>query len=110
MLAGLLSAGSELADALAGPPGRFVVHLLGGGHRRLAQHFAGELPAPPELLASRHSEHGPVLEAVADRMFCSVVSARPFGWSVLVEAEVGRTEVGQAGRGLAWYHGEFHSI
>ena len=110
MVAGLVSATSELVDALAGPPGRFVLHLLGGGHRRLAQHFAGELPAPPELLAARPSEHGLVLEAVADRMFCGVVSLRPFGQSVLVEAEVERTEAGQAGRGLAWYHGAFHTI
>jgi len=87
VLAGLISPSSELADALS-ISAQFVVHLVGAGQRRLAQHFAGELPAPPELLASRLSPHGPVLEALNDRIFCRVTSSKPFGWSLLVEAEV----------------------
>ena len=54
MLAGLISPASDFADVLtASASGRFVVQLLGSGHRRLAQHFAGELPAPEELLLTR---------------------------------------------------------
>ena len=108
MLAGLLSTDSDLVDALAASAsGRFVVHLLGAAHRRLAQHFAGELPAPAELLVTRPSTHGPVLEAVPDRIYCRMTASRPFGWSLLVEAEVEQTQVGEAGKGLAWYHGAF---
>jgi 3-hydroxy-9,10-secoandrosta-1,3,5(10)-triene-9,17-dione monooxygenase reductase component len=111
MLAGLVSPASDLADALAAnPSGRFVVHLLGGTHRRLAQHFSGELPAPPELLETRPSAFGPVLDAVRDRIYCRVTATKPFGWSLLVEAEVEHAEVGQAGKGLAWYHGTFHVL
>ena len=56
MLAGLISPASDFADVLtASASGRFVVQLLGSGHRRLAQHFAGELPAPEELLLTRPS-------------------------------------------------------
>ena len=49
MLAGLISPSSELADVLSASSAQFVVHVVGSGQRRLAQHFAGELPAPPEL-------------------------------------------------------------
>jgi flavin reductase (DIM6/NTAB) family NADH-FMN oxidoreductase RutF len=107
MLAGLVAPLSDLADAVDRPPGRFVVHLLGGAHRRLAQHFAGGVPAPAEMLTASHSAHGPLLDAVGDRLLCHAVSTKPFGWSLLVEAEVDDVHTAQAGRGLAWYHGSF---
>jgi 3-hydroxy-9,10-secoandrosta-1,3,5(10)-triene-9,17-dione monooxygenase reductase component len=111
MLAGLVSPASDFADALtAGSSGRFVVQPLASAHRRLAQHFAGELPAPEELLVTKPSPFGPVLEAVTDRVFCRMTSSKPFGWSLLVEAEVEGAEVGEPGRGLAWYHGAFHVL
>jgi 3-hydroxy-9,10-secoandrosta-1,3,5(10)-triene-9,17-dione monooxygenase reductase component len=111
MLAGLVSPASDFADALqASDSGRFVVQVLNGAHRRLAQHFAGELPAPDELLATRPSPYGPVLEAVADRIFCRMTGNKPFGWSLLIEAEVEATEPGPPGRGLAWYHGAFRAL
>ena len=112
MLAGLISPASDFADVLiASASGRFVVQLLGSGHRRLAQHFAGELPAPEELLLTRPSPHGPLLEKVPDRLFCRMTGNKPFGWSLLVEAEVEGTEVGDpAGKGLAWYHGGFQVL
>ena len=112
MLAGLISPASDFADVVtASASGRFVVQLLGSGHRRLAQHFAGELPAPEELLLTRPSPHGPLLEKVPDRLFCRMTDNKPFGWSLLVEAEVEGTEVGDtAGKGLAWYRGGFQVL
>jgi 3-hydroxy-9,10-secoandrosta-1,3,5(10)-triene-9,17-dione monooxygenase reductase component len=111
MLAGLISPASDLAEVLEiSSAARFVVHLLNSGHRRLAQHFAGALPAPEELLVTRPSAHGPVLEAVTDRILCRMTASKPFGWSTLVEAEVEGTEVGEPGKGLAWYHGAFQVL
>jgi flavin reductase (DIM6/NTAB) family NADH-FMN oxidoreductase RutF len=110
MLAGLVTPDSDLADVLGRPPGRFVVHLLGAAHRRLAQHFAGDVPAPAEMLTASHSAHGPLLDAVGDRLLCHAVSTKTFGWSQLVEAEVDDVQAGQAGRGLAWYHGSFQVV
>jgi 3-hydroxy-9,10-secoandrosta-1,3,5(10)-triene-9,17-dione monooxygenase reductase component len=110
VLAGVISQNTDLADAVSSASARFVVHLVGSGQRRLAQHFAGELPAAPELLATHLSPHGPVLEALADRIFCRVTSSKPFGWSLLVEAEVTDVEVGEARKALAWYHGAFHEV
>jgi 3-hydroxy-9,10-secoandrosta-1,3,5(10)-triene-9,17-dione monooxygenase reductase component len=110
VLAGLVSPSSDLADRLAAPPGRFVVHLLAAAHRRLAQHFAGDVPAPPELLATTPSDHGPLLVAVGDRILCHAVSVKDFGWSLLAEAEVDGVEVADAAKGLAWFHGAFHTL
>jgi 3-hydroxy-9,10-secoandrosta-1,3,5(10)-triene-9,17-dione monooxygenase reductase component len=112
MLAGLVSPDHQLGELLsAGGVGTaFVVHVLGAGHRRLAQHFAGEVPAPEEMLAVSGSPHGPVLDAVTERLFCRTVSMKPLGWSLLVEAEVGLVEAGAPGRGLAWYHGSYRVV
>lgn len=110
MLAGLVAPLSDLADVVGRAPGRFVVHILGRAHRRLGQHFAGEVPAPTEMLAVRESAHGPLLDAVPDRLLCRALSAKLFGWSLLVEAAVDEIQVGDAGPGLAWYHGAFHVV
>ena len=110
MLAGLVTPTSDMADAVGQSPGCFVVHLLGAAHRRLAQHFADDVPAPAEMLTANYSDHGPLLDAVGDRLLCHAVSTKPFGWSLLVEAEVDDVHVAQASRGLAWYHGSFHVL
>ena len=110
VLAGVISPSTDLADVLSTPSAQFVVHLVSAGHRRLAQHFAGELPAPPELLATRLSPLGPVLESLGDRIFCRVTSSKPFGWSLLIEADVADVEVSGPSKALAWYHGEFHEV
>lgn len=110
VLAGLVSPLSDLAGAIQPSGAPFVVHVLSGGHQRLAQHFAGELPAPPDLLGTSPSAYGPVLDVVADRAFCRSASARPFGWSLLVEAVVEAVEVSPARNGLAWYHGTFEVL
>ena len=110
VLAGLVSPLSDLASAIQRSAAPFVVHVLSGGHQRLAQHFAGELPAPPELLGTSPSAYGPVLDVVADRAFCRSVAAKPFGWSLLVEAVVEAVEVSPAGNGLAWYRGGFEVL
>jgi 3-hydroxy-9,10-secoandrosta-1,3,5(10)-triene-9,17-dione monooxygenase reductase component len=110
MVAGLLSPASELAGLLESPGTPFVVHVLGASARRLAQHFSGELPAGPEMLASTPSMYGPLFEAAPDRALCRTAAAKPFGWSLLVEATVEEVQLSAGGKGLAWYRGEFHTL
>jgi 3-hydroxy-9,10-secoandrosta-1,3,5(10)-triene-9,17-dione monooxygenase reductase component len=110
MLAGLISPASELIRLLEQPGARFAVHVLSNEHRRLAQHFAGELPAGPELLALEASTHGPLLSLVKDRALCTTSAARPFGWSLLIEAVVDEVQLAAPGRPLAWYRGEFRGL
>lgn len=109
-LAGLVTPASDLADMLGHSSDRFVVHLLNAGHRRLAQHFAGDLAAPSELLVASNSLHGPLLAAVGDRLLCRTISVKPFGWSLLIEAEIEGAQVAEPGKGLAFYHGAFHVL
>jgi 3-hydroxy-9,10-secoandrosta-1,3,5(10)-triene-9,17-dione monooxygenase reductase component len=110
-LIGLIGPDSDLAEAI-GDDGCFVVHLLVDrpDHRRLAQHFAGTLPADPTLLAVEPSGHGPRLIAAADQLDCRAVACRAAGWTQLVEAEVDDARLGPPARPLVWYRGEFGRV
>jgi 3-hydroxy-9,10-secoandrosta-1,3,5(10)-triene-9,17-dione monooxygenase reductase component len=110
-LAGIVGPDTDLADMI-GATNRFVVHVLSDtpNHRRLAQHFAGILPAADELLDFEPSAHGPLLTSVADRLGCRAVEMRPLGWSLLVTAVIDDVTLAPAGPGLAWQRGRFHRI
>lgn len=110
LVAGLVAPLSALADEVCREGGRFVAHILGPSHRRLAQHFAGELPAPAQDLDAQPSPHGPVLAGVPDRLACRTLSWREFGWSVLVEAQIDGVVAGPGGRALAWHRGSFVTL
>ncbi len=105
---GLIGPDSDLADVIQ-QTGAFVVHLLADrpDHRRLAQHFAGTLPADPGLLAVGASTHGPRLIAAPDQLACRASACRAAGWSQLVEAEVVDARLGPPARPLLWYRGDF---
>jgi flavin reductase (DIM6/NTAB) family NADH-FMN oxidoreductase RutF len=107
-LLGLIGPDTDLAETIEAT-GVFVVHLLGDlpDHRRLAQHFAGALPADPALLESESSPYGPRLRAALDQLACRVSTLRPCGWSLLVEAEVDDARLGPPTVPLLWYRGEF---
>jgi 3-hydroxy-9,10-secoandrosta-1,3,5(10)-triene-9,17-dione monooxygenase reductase component len=107
-LAGLIGPESDFADAVV-ETGRFVVHLLADDarHRRLAQHFAGGLPAPEDQLAVVATPGGPALKAAPDRLLCGVEGSRPLGWSLLIEARIEEVELGPAQPALAWQRGRF---
>jgi flavin reductase (DIM6/NTAB) family NADH-FMN oxidoreductase RutF len=108
-LAGLIGPESDLAETLE-ETGAFVVHVVDDRHRRLAQHFAGKLPAPEVDLAVTASACGPVLVAVEDRLYCRVEQRRRFGWSLLIEAVVEGVELGPPAPGLAWHRGRFQRL
>jgi flavin reductase (DIM6/NTAB) family NADH-FMN oxidoreductase RutF len=109
LLAGLIGPDTDLADEIRAA-GVFVVHVLGDHHRRLAQHFAGILPAPDEDLTAEPTPHGPHLRAVEDRLGCRVQRCSDFGWSLLVEAVIEEVTLGPAGAGLAWYRGQLQRL
>jgi flavin reductase (DIM6/NTAB) family NADH-FMN oxidoreductase RutF len=105
---GLIGPDSDLAEAIK-RNGAFVVHLLADRpeHRRLAQHFAGALPADASLLEVEASTYGPRLIAAPDQLACRASTWRTAGWSQLVEAEVADSRLGPPSRPLLWYRGEF---
>lgn len=107
-VAGLVGPDSDFAEA-ATASGRFVVHLLSddAGHRRLAQHFAGVLPAPEDQLSTVPTPAGPALRAVPDRVLCGVEGTRALGWSLLIEGRIDGVDLGPARPPLAWQRGRF---
>lgn len=110
-LAGVVSPSTDFGDLLVTTPGtRFTVHLLAAGQRRLARHFAGDIPSPPGDLDVLATAFGPALAAVADRVFCELVSCRPYGWSHLAEADVVGVELGPRRDPLGWYGGMFVAL
>ncbi|GAA1786229.1 hypothetical protein GCM10009682_05390 [Luedemannella flava] len=116
-LLGVLDPESDLAEALTGTSRRtrFVVQPLTEGERRLADKFAGLMPAPGGLFAGldwRDSGYGPVLAGPRTWAGAVVVDARPLGWGVLVEAEIAEVEVADdASAGpLVHFRGRYRTI
>jgi len=111
-LLGLVDEESELWDA-ASATGRFVVFPLSKDDQQLADRFAGLLPAPGGLFAGAEwtaTEWGPVLAGRATWAGCRVDAARPFGWSMLVEATIEHVEVGPDEPPLLHYRGRYHAL
>jgi flavin reductase (DIM6/NTAB) family NADH-FMN oxidoreductase RutF len=111
-LLGLLDEESELWEA-ASAAGRFLVVPLGAEDRQLADRFAGLLPAPGGLFGNgdwQSTEWGPLLAGHGTWAGCRVDGARPFGWSLLVEATVEHVEIGANEQPLLHYRGRYHAV
>lgn len=95
-LLGALDEESQLYEAVR-DSGRFVVMPLRESDSRLADRFAGLLPAPGGPFVGhgwRPTPYGPVLDGVSAWAGCVLAQARPVGWSMLVEANVAEVELG----------------
>jgi len=110
---GLLDTESDLWAAIEAL-GRFAVAPLRAGDRQLADKFAGLMPAPGGTFVGyewRDTEYGPVLDGVSGWAGCRLVSARPCGWSLLVEAEIAHVEIGpDVPEPLIHYRGRYHGL
>jgi 3-hydroxy-9,10-secoandrosta-1,3,5(10)-triene-9,17-dione monooxygenase reductase component len=109
---GLVDEESALWEA-ASATGRFVVLPLVKDDQQLADRFAGLLPAPGGLFADAEwtpTEWGPVLVGRATWAECRVDAARPFGWSMLVEATIEHVELGLDEPPLLHYRGRYHAF
>jgi flavin reductase (DIM6/NTAB) family NADH-FMN oxidoreductase RutF len=112
-LIGLLDDESELWSA-ASASGRFAVTPLGPADRQLADRFAGLLPAPGGLFRGGdwlQSEWGPVPDGRAVWVGCRVDSARPLGWSLLVEATIEQVTIDESvDAPLIHYRGRYYDL
>lgn len=89
-LIGLLDEESDLWEVLR-ESRRFTVAPLGPAHRQLADRFAGLMPAPGGPFTGvdwRDTPYGPVHPQVTSWAGCRLDDARPYGWSMLIEATV----------------------
>jgi flavin reductase (DIM6/NTAB) family NADH-FMN oxidoreductase RutF len=106
----LLDPDSELRSVLEST-GRGVVHLLGWEHRRLADTFAGQLPAPggPFTVGIwEQTSHGPRLQGAPSWALVGVESSTSVGWSDLVTARIEAVSLGDDDAPLEHRRGRYH--
>jgi 3-hydroxy-9,10-secoandrosta-1,3,5(10)-triene-9,17-dione monooxygenase reductase component len=104
-LLGVLDEESELYEAVLGS-GRFVVMPLRESDSRLADTFAGLMPAPGGPFAGhpwQDTEFGPVLAGAA-YAGCTLDQDRAFGWGRLIEATLHGVELTEMGGAPLVHH------
>lgn len=93
--------------------GRFAVVLLDAEERRIADRFAGLLPAPGGPFAVggwRTTEFGPVPEGERTWAGCRLDGSRPYGWGRLVEATVETVAIGATSTALVHLGGGYRDL
>lgn len=109
-LLGLIDEESELYPA-ARDSGRFAVCPLAGRDRRLADVFAGLMPAPggpfTEGAPWLETPFGPVPSGGRTWVGCRFDSAVPLGWSLLVSATIEAVRLGEDDPPLIHYRGRY---
>jgi flavin reductase (DIM6/NTAB) family NADH-FMN oxidoreductase RutF len=111
-LLGLIDDESDLWTAVEST-GRFTVTPLEGGHRQLADRFAGLMPAPGGLFAGdgwTETPYGPVPADAPAWIACRLDTARPYGWAVLVEATIEQVAITGVAPPLIHYRGRYASM
>jgi flavin reductase (DIM6/NTAB) family NADH-FMN oxidoreductase RutF len=100
--------------AAAAATGRFALVRLGPADRRLADVFAGVLPAPggPFTIGSwRATGYGPVPDGDAVTWAgCVLDGSRPYGWGLLVEATIAEIAFGVAETALGYFRGRYQQV
>jgi 3-hydroxy-9,10-secoandrosta-1,3,5(10)-triene-9,17-dione monooxygenase reductase component len=103
---------SYLWDAIR-ESNRFVVHVLDGSQRSVADRFAGIRPSPGgpfSGLAVTQSDHGPTLDDCPNRAFCGFESVVTGDGYLLVEGRVARTELADLVDPLQWFRGSYRRL
>jgi 3-hydroxy-9,10-secoandrosta-1,3,5(10)-triene-9,17-dione monooxygenase reductase component len=109
---GLVSPNSDFWDTLQ-DAGAFVVHLLESRHRRLAEIFAGQTPAPGGIFANlptEPSEWGPKLAEVPNRGCCRLESVQETGYHGLVRGAIEAVELAALEEPLAYFQGRYRAL
>lgn len=110
---GLVDDESQLWSA-ANAAGVFAVAPLRVAHRKLADVFAGLMPAPGGVFTGyewTQTDFGPVPADVDTWVGCRLDGARELGWLLLVEATIVHVETGVDGRDpLVHYRGAYREL
>ncbi len=90
--------------------GAFVVHVLEGGFRDLADRFAGIRPSPGGLFADLEAvdtEFGPEIVRLRTRAYCRYAGHRDDPFHALVHGEVERVTLHDLREPLQYFRGEY---
>jgi 3-hydroxy-9,10-secoandrosta-1,3,5(10)-triene-9,17-dione monooxygenase reductase component len=91
----------------------FVVHVLGGAHRRVAERFAGRTPVPGgpwHGLAAGDSPWGPTISDVGNRAYCRLADADEVGFYQLVRGRIEAVDVDDLDDPLSYFQGRYRSL
>jgi flavin reductase (DIM6/NTAB) family NADH-FMN oxidoreductase RutF len=103
---------ADLVDVIE-RTGRFVVHVLETSHRDISEVFAERRPSPGGLFATvdfDEGEWGPVLRDVPNRAFCLGATSEPYGYSLLISADIDHIEVAALDDPLLYFRGRYREI
>lgn len=106
---GILDAESTLWEAVR-ETHRFALAPLSDGDQRLADAFAGVMPAPGGPFAGhawRETEYGPVLESATAWAGCRLTEVRAVGFGLLIEAAIDLVEIGAEASPLIYHRGRY---
>ncbi|MGD2061143.1 MAG: flavin reductase, partial [Acidimicrobiia bacterium] len=93
--------------------GHFVIHICHEEDRELAQVFAGLRPSPGGVFAGievRETAHGPVIERLANRAFCSFDKREELGFSGLVTGRIDEVSAAEIDDPLVYFRGNYRSL
>lgn len=93
--------------------GAFVIHILGSGDRHLAEVFAGLRPSPGGVFAGldlRASDHGPVIDRLANRAYCRFLDRYELGYSGIVTGEIEAVEADSLTDPLIYFRGTYRTL
>lgn len=108
----LISSNTDLWDAIA-ETNRAVIHVCSLEHRSVAEVFAGRLPSPGGMflgLAITDTPWGPTLDDLSNRLFFTVTSVDPAGWSGVVRGRVDQVEVAESTDPLVYFRGRYRTL
>jgi 3-hydroxy-9,10-secoandrosta-1,3,5(10)-triene-9,17-dione monooxygenase reductase component len=91
----------------------FLVHVLGGGDRALAERFSERRPPirdPFDRLEVAESRWGPVLGGTRPRAACRLAGSVPVGHAELVDGVIEQLELPDLEDPLAYLHGTYRSV
>lgn len=108
----IVTPNSDLWDSVAATEA-FVVHGCRQSHRELAEVFAGLRPSPGGVFAGSEvtdSKWGPVLTALEDRAYCTLLAREELGYSGVIRGSIDRVEVGETADPLLYFRGKYRRL
>jgi 3-hydroxy-9,10-secoandrosta-1,3,5(10)-triene-9,17-dione monooxygenase reductase component len=106
---GLIDPLADLYDLVI-ESGRFVVHVLAAGDRRLAGMFAGTYPVDPfEEVVTIDGEFGPVISGSRHVVGCNLLGSTEVGFQALVCGRIETIELSDSSP-LVRYRGQYRKL
>ena len=108
----LIGPATDLWDQIEGTQ-TFIVHILDDSQREHGDAFAGIRPRPGGPFAGldvEHSEWGPVIASLPNRLFCRLAESTSLPFHELVVGTVDKAEVGDLDDPATYFRGGYRRL